>query len=66
VQAASADTTAATLEAEEAIRDGTGKRDRLHKKLKKPKKGRKRKHRDLPPEELDQISDEDEPVAAGR
>lgn len=62
----SADTTTETLEAEEAVVEGVGKRDRLHKKLKKPKKGRKRKQRDLPHEDLDQISDEDEPVRASR
>jgi len=63
-QAASADTTAATLEADEAIAELVGKRDRLHKKLKKAKKGRKRKRRDLPPEQLDQISDDPIPAAS--
>jgi hypothetical protein len=47
--------------------DGTGKRgdrDRPGKKLRKGKKGRKGKRRDLPPEELDEISDApDFPVA---
>jgi hypothetical protein len=40
--------------------EGVGKRagrDRLHKKLRKGKKGRKGKRSDLPPEELDEISD---------
>ncbi len=47
--------------------DGTGKRgdrERTGKKLRKGKKGRKGKRRDLPPEELDEISDApDFPVA---
>jgi uncharacterized membrane protein YhiD involved in acid resistance len=43
-----------------AAGEGSGRRvarDRLHKKLRKGKKGRKAKRSDLPPEELDEISD---------